>query len=646
MENNLKQVTLDKAIQIVETADVFALAATLACLNGQESVLNPNFRPDQNRLLEPDAGLDFDQLVEARQYLAKELLAYLNNGTSEVLPQDSGMISSAIAFLTGGENLSSYVPLFMEELGLGSEDLRAPNWKLEEVSPGRKFRVAVIGAGMSGIVAGYRLRQCGIDVTIYEKNAQVGGTWLENSYPGCRVDVPSHLYAYSFFQRSDWPDHFSSQPVLEKYFVEVANTTGVTEVVKFNSEIKSIIFDDTLNKWKLEIVKQSGADGEVESPENCLYDGVISAVGQLNRPFIPLIEGQSSFLGSSFHSANWNGEISLENKRVAVVGTGASAAQIVPSIASQVSNLYVFQRTPNWLAPTPNYRSPVEDGMHLLLKQLPTYAQWYRFWLFWKNCEGMLPLVQVDENWPNQEKSVSMLNDFLREILTIYLTSEFEGREDLLSQVIPDYPPSAKRVIRDDGSWAQALKRPNVELVCQNIDQIARNGIRLIDGRLVEVDVIIYATGFQASNFLTPMKVIGRNGRDLHTWWNGDAQAYLGVSIPKFPNFFMLYGPNTNIVINGSIIYFSECGTNYILDCIKYLLDNSLGALSVKEQVCKEFNREIDVANQKMAWGASSVNSWYKNSKGRVSQNWPYTLHEYWKRTSNLSPEDFDFFER
>ncbi|NNN21387.1 MAG: NAD(P)/FAD-dependent oxidoreductase, partial [Acidimicrobiales bacterium] len=319
---------------------------------------------------------------------------------------------------------------------------------------------------------------------------------------------------------------------------------------------------------------------------------------------------------------------------------------IVPSIASQVSNLYVFQRTPNWLAPTPNYRSPVEDGMHQLLRQLPTYAQWYRFWLFWKNCEGMLPLVQVDENWPNQEKSVSMLNDFLREILTIYLTSEFEGREDLLSRVIPDYPPSAKRVIRDDGSWAEALKRPNVELVCQNIDQISENGIRLADGRLVEVDVIIYATGFQASDFLTPMKVIGQDGRDIHTWWNGDAQAYLGVSIPRFPNFFMLYGPNTNIVINGSIIYFSECGTNYILSCIKHLIDNSLGALSVKETVCARFNDEIDLANQKMAWGASSVNSWYKNSKGRVSQNWPYTLHEYWRRTSNLSPEDFEFIDR
>jgi len=228
-------------------------------------------------------------------------------------------------------------------------------------------------------------------------------------------------------------------------------------------------------------------------------------------------------------------------------------------------------------------------------------------------------------------------------ILTEYLKSEFADRPDLVDKVIPSYPPGAKRLLRDNGVWAGALKRESTQLVTEAIREITPMGVVTADGQEHQVDVIIYGTGFQASKFLTPMTVTGRGGIDLHEQWNGDARAYLGVSIPSFPNLFCLYGPNTNIVINGSIIYFSECGVRYILECVRLLLETGRAALDVRKDVHDEFNEAVDAENRRMAWGASDVNSWYKNETGRVAQNWPFTLLEYWQRTLRPDPDDYTF---
>jgi 4-hydroxyacetophenone monooxygenase len=251
--------------------------------------------------------------------------------------------------------------------------------------------------------------------------------------------------------------------------------------------------------------------------------------------------------------------------------------------------------------------------------------------------------VRVDEDYEPKGAAVSAANDLVRMVLTGYLGMEFADRPDLLEAVVPTYPPGAKRLLRDNGVWARTLKRDNVRLVTAGIREITPTGIVTDEGEAHDFDVIIYGTGFQASKFLTPMKVRGRGGVDLHEQWGGDARAYLGVTIPHFPNFFCLYGPNTNIVINGSIVYFSECGVRYILGLLGDLLRTGHKTMEVRKDVHDAFNERVDAQNARMAWGWSDVNSWYKNEHGHVAQNWPFTLLEYWQQTLRPDPDDYEF---
>ncbi len=295
------------------------------------------------------------------------------------------------------------------------------------------------------------------------------------------------------------------------------------------------------------------------------------------------------------------------------------------------------------MGPTEDYHDPVSPELQWLYAHVPKYSEWNRFWMFWRMGDGALPGVRVDPDWDTTSGSISAVNDFMRVMLGAYIESQFAERPDLLPHVMPTYPPGAKRLLRDNGVWAATLTRDNVELVTEPIREITPTGIVTTDGVEHPVDVIVYGTGFRASEFLTPLQVTGTGGLDLHEQWAGDTRAYLGITIPGFPNLFCLYGPNTNIVINGSIIYFSECGVRYILGCLELLLRTRHHALEVRKDVHDEFNERVDAENRQMAWGWSSVNSWYKNDLGRVAQNWPFTLLEYWQRTLAPDPDDYTF---
>jgi 4-hydroxyacetophenone monooxygenase len=365
----------------------------------------------------------------------------------------------------------------------------------------------------------------------------------------------------------------------------------------------------------------------------------------LNRPSFPNIPGRDTYAGVSFHSSHWRSDVDLKGKRVAVIGTGASAVQFIPEIAPEAGELLVFQRTPPWFGPTEDYHDVVSEGQRWLYGHVPSYSEWNRFWIFWRMGDGVLEGVRVDDAYEPKGAAISAANDIVRMMLAEYLNAEFADRPDLLEKVMPTYPPGGKRMLRDNGIWARTLKRDNVQLVTTPISEITPTGIVTEDGVAHDVDVLIYGTGFTASQFLTPMTIIGRSGVELHDQWNGDARAYLGVTVPGFPNLFCLYGPNTNIVINGSIVYFSECGVRYIVGLVKLLLEGGHRAIDVRKDVHDEFNELVDAENKRMAWGWSDVNSWYKNANGRVAQNWPFTLLEYWKRTLEPNPDDFDFVD-
>ena len=619
----------------LEHAVVPALLPALAGALGDPSLVPDHLRPDLSVLMDPTAGLSEAQLDEARS-LALGALQRLRDGEVAAAPEPAPeVLERALRFTSGGRPVEGYLELLREELALGP-DLRTPTWRRADLSPDRTFRVAVIGAGMSGLVAAHRLRQAGLDVVVLEKNEDVGGTWLENRYPGCRVDVSNLFYSYSFACRNDWPEYFSSQPVLRSYFRSVAEDLDLLPLIRFRTEVTAVQLDERTMTWTLELL---GADGTEERLE---VEAVVSAVGQLNRPNLPDIPGLERFEGPAFHSARWDADVDLSGRRVAVIGTGASAAQLIPHVAEAAAHLTIFQRTPAWFLPTPDYHEPVAPEVRWLLRNVPHYANWNRFWMFWRSVEGMMPAATVDPAWEGDGRSVSAVNDAVRQLLTAYLESELAGAPELLASAVPDYPPFAKRFIRDNGIWARTITRDDVALVTDRIAEITPGGVRTVDGTLHEVDVIVYGTGFAASDFLMPMKVVGRDGVDLHERWGGDARAHLGITLPGFPNLFLLYGPNTNIVVNGSITYFSECEVHYVLGCLEHLLATGARALDTRPEVHDAYNHEVDAENLRMAWGVSSVNSWYKNATGRTAQNWPFSLLEYWERTRAPRPDDFE----
>ena len=630
--------------RLVGASDLPSLLCALAHATGDAGLAPDGLWLDPSRALEPNGGWDDDQLARAREWAVSGLGRLTASGGGGPRGPDDALVPSLIDWLTGTDLDDGYRRMLVEELAV-TGDLRVPEPITDGTWPPEgavDHPVAVIGAGMSGILAAHRLKQAGIDCVVLEKNHDVGGTWLENTYPGCRVDVFNHVYSYSGEQRPDWPEYHSSQPVLLDYFRDCARRWGIGDLIRFGSRVESLTWDDEARRWNLRVRKTTD-DGAGAATETISVGAVVSAVGQLNRPLIPDIEGMDDFTGPHFHSSAWRHNIEWSGLRVAVIGTGASALQFIPHLAQAADHVTVFQRTPPWLIPRPVYHEPLAEGLLRLFELVPGYAHWFRLRLFWCTHEGTVGALRRDPSWTGPlGQAVSARNDEARRLLTLYLESQFGDRPDLLAKVLPRYPVGAKRVVLDNGIWASTLKRPNVDLVSDGIERVEPSGVRGADGRLHRADVIVYGTGFRASEFLMPMRVTGRGGADLHETWSGDARAYNGVCVPGFPNLFFLYGPNTNIVVNGSIIYFAECGAHYVVECLRLLAERGASAMDCRPDAYDRYAALMDERNSQMAWGISPVNSWYKSPSGRVAQNWPLPLIDYWRQTRRPDPDDFE----
>ncbi len=622
--------------EALAAAHLPALLMATVHLTGDAGLLAEDARPVYPLMGDAsDGGLSAEVQQRIRDRARLAINAYLN-GAGLPNPPSEATVRRMMTFIAGAEIPDPYVPFLLEELHISGEDPRAPDWSEPTLqAAARRLHVIVIGAGMSGLLTGIRLKQAGVAFTILEKNAEAGGTWFENVYPGCRVDNPNHMYSYSFEPNHDFPQFYSTQPVLLDYFQRIVAKHDLRRHIRFETEVEEARFDEAQGLWR---VSARTAGGGRESFEG---QALITAVGQLNRPRLPQIDGRDDFAGPSFHSARWRHDVPLDGKRVAVIGTGASAFQFVPEIAPKVAHLSVFQRTPPWMIPGPNYHDDVPEGIKWLIQHVPFYGRWYRFFLFWRLTDGLTEAVKAEPGWNGGPGAVGAANAMLREMLAAAVRIQVPDDPDLAAKLIPDYPPGGKRGLVDNGVWVQALRRDNVDLVTTPIRRIRPEGVETADGALHEAEVLIFGTGFEASNFLVPMRIHGRGGVELHEAWGGDARAYLGMTTPGFPNLFMLYGPNTNIVVNGSIIFFSECSVRYVVGCLKLLAETGARSLEVRREVHDAFNVRVDAENARMAWGAPQVTSWYKNSLGRVSQNWPFPLVDYWSATKAPDPADF-----
>lgn len=614
------------------------LLAALAQLTGDLSLVDPSLRgaPDPSEVLpRPHGGMTTGQREEAIARAIRAVEQLNQRGGKRVADPSDDDLRQMLHFITGPVE-DDYIPLLLHELGL-PYDRSAPAWIEKDYVRDEPLKVALIGAGMSGLATSHRLTQAGVDHIIFERGDDVGGVWRENSYPGCRLDTINFGYSYSFAQKNDWPHQYSTRNDVLGYFQNVSLNLGIRSRIRFNTEVTKLEYNEADSNW---LVTYRNMD-DVEVAET--FDIVISAVGQLNTPSIPSIPGREIFSGDQFHTSQWDSSISLDDTRVALVGTGASAFQVGPAIVDQVAGLTVFQRNAPWMVPTPSYHEPTTEHMRWLLSRISTYHRWFRFHQFWSNVEGMRRFARVDESWAQDGLSVSALSLQLREVLSEQILRHYKDRPDLWQAVIPSYPPFAKRVLRDNGDWARMLKGQKSTLVTVGIDHIEAEGIVSADGVLHNVDVIIWATGFDAARFFHPIEIVGREGRRLHDVWDGEPRAYLGVSYPSFPNFFSVYGPNTNLAVNGSIVLFSESAIDHILSCLEGLLQREAKSVEVRTSVFDEYNEMIDLENTRMAWGESKVSSWYKSASGRISQNSPLPTLEYWRLTHANVDDSYSF---
>jgi len=479
-------------------------------------------------------------------------------------------------------------------------------------------RIAIIGAGHSGICMGMVLKRAGIDdFVILEKAATLGGTWRDNTYPGASCDAPSFLYSFSFAQKTDWSRRFAWQPELLGYAAECAVKAGLLPRCRFNAEVTAARFDAARNLWRVEL-----AGGEAIEAEF-----LVTGVGQLHRPSIPDLPGRGDFAGPQFHSARWDHSVELTGKRVAVIGNAASAVQFVPQIAPFAERLTVFQRSANWLLPRKDrLYSP---RLHRLMGRWPWLAKLRHDWQWFFFGEMMLtPLMKRVRiaQWAARRRSLMHLR---RQV----------ADPSLRAKLVPDYPIGARRVLFND-DYYPALGRRNVRLVTDPIDRIEATGVRTRDGELHEAELLVYATGFKATEFLATVQVTGLAGRTLSEEWRRGAHAYLGVTVSGFPNFFMLYGPNTNLGHN-SILVMIEAQAGYIVQAVLRMRAEGARRLDVRREVMDEYNCRLAHDLEKSVW-ADAKSSWYKLADGTITNNWPHGTIRYRRL---LRTVDFDDYE-
>jgi cation diffusion facilitator CzcD-associated flavoprotein CzcO len=478
-------------------------------------------------------------------------------------------------------------------------------------------RVAIVGTGFSGLGIAIALQRAGFDFTIFERRKDVGGTWLENTYPGCQCDVPSHLYSFSFAPNPDWSHTYSYQPEIWDYLKRIAERFDILRHVQFDHAIIDAAWDDIHRRWNIET-----------SCGPWTADVLILGAGALSVPAIPALPGIETFQGKIFHSATWDHHYDLQGKRVAVIGTGSSAIQFVPQIQSQVGQLYVFQRTPPWIMPHDD--RPIKPFERAVYRRFPWLQRLARARVYW--MQELLSIAFT--KFPGLTQGIARM-----------------GRKHLARQVpdaklrrrlTPTYDPGCKRILISN-DYYPAMTAANVELVTEEIREVRANSIVTTDGQEREIDAIIFGTGFKVTDNPMSQHVRGRDGMSLaETWADGGAEAYLGTTVPGFPNLLLMTGPNTGIG-HTSLVVMIEAQLGYIVKCLRWLQKGNLTTFEVRREPFAKFNAELHAKMQRTVWIKGRCSSWYLDQRGRNTTMWPDFTWKYCWRMRRFDPESYEF---
>ena len=630
---NCESLEIHELEEVTKSANIPTLLMVIYQVTGDQRWLEPPYQPTRTKGLNDHDSGGLPESVQAEiRHAAALAFHHLQEGRPPAIAVPTPEQTARMLGVCVGENVDdSYGRMFSEEFRrrVGAADGSGRPTDL----PG-DFRVLVIGAGVSGIIAAQRLQELGLSYLLVDKHDAPGGNWLDNRYPGAGVDTPSHLYSYSFAPR-DWGYHFELRESLEEYFSAAFDLIGARPNARFGTAAVRAEYDEAAARW---IVTLRAADGSLEV---LLFNAIVTAVGILNQPKLPNVPGLDRFQGPSFHSSAWPGGLDLSGKRVAVIGSGASAMQIVPAIADRVDELVIFQRTPQWVAPFDKFQQPIDEGIRYLMRTCAIYRAWYFLKLYWQFGDKVLDSLRKDPDWPHPERAVNARNDGHREFFTQYIRDELGDRIDLFDKVLPAYPPYGKRILLDNG-WYQALRKPNVTLVTEAVKSVTATGVVSQSGSPYDVDVLVWATGFEASQFVSSLEVVGRDGVTLHQVWDGDdARAYLGVSVPGFPNFFMVGGPNS-FPGSGSFMYFMEVQMRYIARLLTDMLNTRVPAIEVRKDVYDEYNELLDRTSQLTVWTHPGTTTYFRNSRGRLVFVSPFRNVEYWTRAGQSSIEDYE----
>lgn len=600
--------------ELLKEADRRTLAAVVTHLSGDpEAIRDLSDRP----------------AIEAA---AVDVLPPFMLGTARPEVPDDRVLQAAMNHAVGAPVPAEYREYAREQTGIGPVPVSAP------IEAPTDFRVLVVGAGASGIMVARTLDNRGLtNFRVAEANPSPGGAWWANTYPGCRVDTPSLLYSYSFDQDPGWPEHFSPQPALLQYLQGVVKASGLSDRLDVDTQVTFLRWDEAGECWHVGFAHGDGSTSATTAHV------VIAAPGLLNEPKLPDIPGRESFAGPAFHSAEWDHTVDVTGKRVAVIGTGASAQQIVPAIAPVAGEVVVYQRSPQWLMPHKKYGRQLTGLERDLYERIPMYREWNRFAESWRFGDGTTPFIQVDPDWRNP-RSVNAANDRLRQDLEAYIRQQVANRPDLLDKVMPDYPPFTKRMLIDNG-WYQALLRENVRLNTAPITEITAHGVRTTEG-FDDVDVLVFATGFLADRYLYPVEVTGVDGVDVSARLDVDPQAYLGLTLPDCPNFFLTPGPNAYLGHAGNGMFFAECHARYITECLRVMFERGSRRIVVRPEAVSRYALQARARLEQSVWNRPGVDSWFKGNREHIVTIAAGSVLEFWNTYREVDVDAYEFGPR